>query len=86
MNDHGTMTVEVPESNEIRHICAYETPEIRRTLGTLPVEATVPVELSRIGVRGDVWRAVGLTARQSATGSQPVASAECDGGPQANGP
>ncbi|MFB6251184.1 MAG: hypothetical protein ABEI27_05785 [Halobellus sp.] len=66
MNDHGTMTVEVPESNEIRHICEYGTPELRRTLGSLPADANLSIEMVRVGVRANVWRAVDTADRQSA--------------------
>jgi hypothetical protein len=60
MNDHGAMTVEATASNDTRHVVEYESDEIRATLAQLPAGATVPLELERVGGRGNCWRAVGL--------------------------
>jgi hypothetical protein len=60
MNDHGTMTVEVTASNEIRHLVAYESSSLQTTLTNLPEGSTVSVEMRRAGVRANVWRAVAL--------------------------
>lgn len=56
MNDHGTVTVEVCATNETRHLAEYASPELRRTLADLPAGAAVPLTMSRIGVRSNVWR------------------------------
>jgi hypothetical protein len=56
MNDHDTMTVEVEDTNETRHLVEYADPELRQTLSALPSGTTIPVSLSRAGVRSNVWR------------------------------
>jgi hypothetical protein len=60
MNDHGTMTVEVTETNETRYLVDYASSRIRSTLASLPVGSTVPVELERVGGRSNVWRVDGF--------------------------
>lgn len=60
MNDHGAMTVEVDETNETRHLVEYGSPDVRATLAALPVGATIPLELRRIGSRSNVWEATSL--------------------------
>ncbi|WP_435186411.1 hypothetical protein [Halobellus sp. EA9] len=66
MNDHGTMTVELCETNETRHVCEYATPELERRLGSLPAEAVLPLAMARVGVRSNVWRAVAIPDRGAA--------------------
>ncbi|WP_246403807.1 hypothetical protein [Halobellus ruber] len=66
MNDHGTLTVEVGATNETRHVCAYATPELRRRLASLQAGTELPLSMSRIGVRANVWRAVGVAEERSA--------------------
>jgi hypothetical protein len=58
MNDHGTMTVEVEENNETRHVSEYEHDDLKRTLSALPRGTTVPIKMNPVGVRGNVWKAV----------------------------
>ena len=58
MNDHGTVTVELPATNETRHVCEYATPDLRRRLAALPPGGEILVSLSRVGGRANVWRAV----------------------------
>lgn len=60
MNDHHTMTVEVERSNETRHLVDYADADLRDTLAALPPGTTVPVSLSRAGVRSNVWRVESL--------------------------
>ncbi|ELZ98695.1 hypothetical protein C440_00025 [Haloferax mucosum ATCC BAA-1512] len=64
MNDHGTMTVEVHETNETRHLVAYESERIRDALASLPEGARVPIEMVRAGSRSNVWKAVALHGRR----------------------
>lgn len=75
MNDHGTMTVELCDANETRHICEYATPELRRRLAALSTGAKVLLRMSRVGVRANVWRAVAIVENGSAEliGPQPDA-------------
>ncbi|ELZ95486.1 hypothetical protein [Haloferax sulfurifontis] len=65
MNDHETMTVELHETNETRHLVAYESERIRDTLASLPEGARVPVEMVRAGSRSNVWKAVALHGRRT---------------------
>lgn len=67
MNGHGTMTVEVVETNETRHVVDYATPLIRSTLSALPEGTTIPVELVRVGIRSNVWRVVDLPSNDGRT-------------------
>lgn len=74
MNDHGTMTVEVEATNETRHLVEYADRDLRRTLAALPAGTTIPVSLSRAGVRSNVWRVDALHAEPAAAASGRVAS------------
>ena len=56
MNDHGAVTVEVCDTNETRHLAEYASAELRRTLAALPPGTTIPLAMSRVGVRSNVWR------------------------------
>nr|WP_256545137.1 hypothetical protein [Halobellus ramosii] len=78
MNDHGAMTVEVCETNETRHLTEYASPELRRRLEALPSGTTVPLTMTRVGVRSNVWRAFELPERR-ATVSRSADPAELDG-------
>jgi hypothetical protein len=66
MNDHGTMTVELCDTNETRHVCEYATPELGRRLASLPSGAELRLAMSRIGVRANVWRAMAVVDDPSA--------------------
>jgi hypothetical protein len=66
MNDHGTMTIELCDTNETRHICKYATSELRHHLASLSAETEIPVAMSRIGVRSNVWRAEAVVENRSA--------------------
>ena len=55
MNDHGT-TTHVTETNETRHRVGYASDRLRSTLGSLPVETTMSVRMTRVGSRSNVWR------------------------------
>lgn len=58
MNRYGTLTVQIPEENETRHIVEYESDELEETLRELPRGASIPLVTEPIGTRGNAWRAV----------------------------
>lgn len=60
MNDHGTVTVEVAETNETRHLVDYASDRLRSRLASLPTGTTIPVEMTRVGDRSNAWRVSGL--------------------------
>ena len=62
MNNHGTMTVEVEDTNETRHVSEYEHDDLKQTLAALPAGTTVPIKMRPVGVRGNVWKAVEFQA------------------------
>jgi hypothetical protein len=66
MNDHDTVTVEVCATNETRHLVEYASPELRRTLSDLPAGAAVPLGMSRVGVRSNVWRVISASGADRA--------------------
>ncbi|MFC7203358.1 hypothetical protein ACFQJC_07520 [Haloferax namakaokahaiae] len=76
MNDHESMTVEVNETNETRHLVAYETDRIRDTLAALPVDTRVPLEMVRLSSRSNVWKVVALHGRRPQRTNQTVSTAE----------
>jgi hypothetical protein len=63
MNDHGAMTVEATDANDTRHIVEYANEDVEETLARLPAGATVPLELERVGGRGNCWRVSGIGSR-----------------------
>ena len=69
MNDHDTMTLEVCETNETRHVCEYATPELKRQLEAVPADTTIPLAMSRVGIRANVWRAVAIDPSRSVAGT-----------------
>ncbi|UVE49967.1 hypothetical protein KU306_13755 [Haloferax larsenii] len=75
MNDHGSMVVEVAETNETRHLVEYASDEVRETLAQLPEETLVPVEMVRAGSRSNVWKAVSLHGRTTPEASATVSTA-----------
>lgn len=60
MNDHGTTTVELEQTNETRHLVDYGSDRVRRILGGLPAGTTLPVRMTRVGARSNVWRATAV--------------------------
>ena len=64
MNHHGTMTVVVPETNEVRHLVEF-TGDVRPVLANLPSGTSIPVAMRQLPSRGSCWRVtdVGLSAR-----------------------
>ncbi|SFG81435.1 hypothetical protein SAMN04488063_3036 [Halopelagius inordinatus] len=67
MNDHGTMTVEVADTRETRHLVDYESERVRRTLSQLPSGTTVPLTMARAGGRSNVWRVLDFHRDSPAT-------------------
>jgi hypothetical protein len=62
MNHHGTMTVEVAGTNEVRHLVEF-APEVRSVLADLPSETTLPLEMRQLPARGSCWRVTGVGSR-----------------------
>ncbi|WP_216824786.1 hypothetical protein [Salinigranum rubrum] len=64
VNEHGTMTVEVHDSNEYRQVVAFAA-DLRAVFANLPTGTTIPVEMERLHTRGNCWRvtSVGPTGR-----------------------
>lgn len=56
MNSHGTMTVETAQSNEVRHFVEYASDRVRSVLEGLPAGTVIPVQMTRVGGRSNVWR------------------------------
>lgn len=56
MNDHGAITVETEETNEVRHLVDYDSDRVRSVLADLPAGTTVPVRMTRVGSRSNAWR------------------------------
>ena len=56
MNDHGTVTVELEHTNETRHLVEYASDRIESVLRSLPAGTRIPVEMTRVGSRSNVWR------------------------------
>ncbi|MFC4357836.1 hypothetical protein ACFO0N_07730 [Halobium salinum] len=64
MNDHGAMTVEATATNDTRHVVEYADGDLKETLAQLPAGASVPLELERVGGRGNCWRVTGLPSNR----------------------
>lgn len=64
MNDHETMTVEVAETNETRHLVEYDSAALREALSVLPVGTRIPLRMDPVAGRGSVWRALELCERR----------------------
>lgn len=60
MNDHGTVTVELAETGETRYLVEYDSDRIRQVVGSLPAGTTLPLQMTRVGGRSNVWRVVAL--------------------------
>lgn len=69
MNDHGTVTVEVVDRHSTRHVVAYETPSVERTLSAMPKGATLRLVMAPIEGRANVWRAAAPAGRTEGGGS-----------------
>lgn len=62
-NVHGAMTMRNPETGATFHIVAYGSPELRAEAERLEAGAKVELRVSRVGDRGDLWRAEELSDR-----------------------
>jgi hypothetical protein len=60
MNEHSTVTVELGETNETRHLVEYDSERVRQVLGALPAGTTLPIRMTRVGSRSNVWRVTSL--------------------------
>ena len=67
MNRYGTMTVEIEENHETRHLVEYERGDLKSTLAALPEGSSVPVTMRRINCRSNAWEAIELGAERSAS-------------------
>lgn len=65
MNDHGTMTVEVERTKETRYLVDYASDRIRSVLSALPAGTEIPVQMTRVGGRANVWKACGIPSVSS---------------------
>lgn len=72
MNHHDTMTVEVTETNETRHLVEYGSSQLKETLSSLPEGTTLPLTMRPVGTRANVWQVTGTNGRT--VGSSRVAS------------
>jgi hypothetical protein len=72
VNEHGTMTVEVHDSNEHRQVVAFAA-DLRAVFVNLPTGTTVPVEMERLHTRGNCWwvTSIGPTGRGGAGREDP---------------
>ncbi|MFD1598989.1 hypothetical protein [Halobellus rarus] len=75
MNSHDTVTVEVCETNETRHLTEYASTELRRTLAVLPRGTTISLAMSRVGLRSNVWRVTGVCDGSSTRSGDDVSPA-----------
>jgi hypothetical protein len=55
MNHHGTVTVEVAETNDVRHVVEF-APDVESVFADLPPGTTLPVEMQQLPSRGSCWR------------------------------
>lgn len=60
MNDHGTLTVEVVDTHETRHVVEFAD-DLEETLSKLPRGSTIPLRMVPCGNRSNVWRASGFS-------------------------
>ena len=65
MNRYGTMTVELEENYETRHIVEYGERDLKTTLAALPEGTTIPVSMRRLNCRSNAWRVTELGERGS---------------------
>ena len=65
MNAHGAATVRCNGTNATYHLVAYADESTRRTVSSLSAGESARLSLSRVGNRGNVWRADAATPRSS---------------------
>lgn len=66
MNRHGAVTVRSTATHATYHLVDFADDSTREALSSLSTGESVRLDLSRVGRRGNVWRADGATARTHA--------------------
>ncbi len=74
MNAHDTVTVRSATTHATHHLVAYADESTRRALSSLDPGESVRAAISRLGGRGNGFRAEAATPRpaESATGGRPA--------------
>ena len=67
MNAHGAVTVRSTATKATFHLVEYADESTRESLSSLASGESVRIRLSRVGARGNVWRAEGTTPRVEAS-------------------
>jgi len=57
INDHGATTVRSTTAHATYHVVAYADDSTRQTVSSLAAGESARLSLSRVGERGNVWRA-----------------------------
>ncbi|SFG43843.1 hypothetical protein SAMN04488063_2048 [Halopelagius inordinatus] len=57
MNDHGAMTVRARETHATYQVVEYGDESVRSRVADLPAGSQVRIAISRVGGRGNAWRA-----------------------------
>lgn len=57
MNNHGATTVRSTTAHATYHLVAYADDSTRQTVSSLTAGESARLSLSRVGDRGNVWRA-----------------------------
>lgn len=70
MNAHGGLTVRSRETNATYHLVDYADESAREALESLGAGERVDLDLSRVGRRGNVWRADAVTPPLSADAAE----------------
>jgi hypothetical protein len=65
MNAHDAATVRRDGTNATYHLVAYADESTRRTVSSLSAGESARLSLSRVGNRGNAWRADAATPRSS---------------------
>jgi hypothetical protein len=68
MNAHDAVTVRSTSTPATYHIVDYADEATRRIASSLSAGESARLDLSRVGERGNVWRAEAATPRATATG------------------
>ncbi|MFA1612306.1 hypothetical protein [Halobellus rubicundus] len=75
MNGHDAVTVRSTGTNATYHLVDYADDATREALASLTSGESVRLDLSRVGRRGNVWRADAVTPRLSADGTEAESAA-----------
>ena len=67
MNAHDAATVRCDGTHATYHLVAYADESTRRTVSSLSAGESARLSLSRVGDRGNVWRADAATPRAGAS-------------------